>query len=331
MTSKEIIRRVITFDAPPRMGLTFNAPYFSDIRWISAGKLVNRTFDVYAEWGRHPELLSSVPDFEGEVRADSFGNIYGRLEGKTKGECIKGALQDGWELADCLELPVLEDDEAPPPSDAFSICGSVSIFSTLRDIRRIDSALTDTILEPERVAAFLERVKTLSLTMVRAAAKCGADGIQMADDWGTQIATLISPAVFRKLFKPVYRAIAEEIHRNGMLFLLHSCGCIDAFIEDLIDAGIDVLQLDQPELMGVEYLGKTYGGRVSFWCPVDIQKIMATGNRTLIEDGARRMTDALYRGGGFIAKDYSAWQDIDVADEWAGWARDVFLKRADML
>jgi len=32
-----------------------------------------------------------------------------------------------------------------------------------------------------------------------------------------------------------------------------------------------------------------------------------------------------YNDGALIAKDYPAWGDIDVAEEWATWARDIFL------
>jgi len=35
-------------------------------------------------------------------------------------------------------------------------------------------------------------------------------------------------------------------------------------------------------------------------------------------------------GGGLIAKDYPTWEDIDVKDEWAQWARDVFTANAAM-
>ena len=35
-------------------------------------------------------------------------------------------------------------------------------------------------------------------------------------------------------------------------------------------------------------------------------------------------------GGGLIAKDYPTWEDIDVKPEWADWARNVILARAEL-
>ena len=103
-----------------------------------------------------------------------------------------------------------------------------------------------------------------------------------------------------------------------MAFFVHSCGYVYEIIEDFIDVGVDILQLDQPELMGVERLSREFGGRVTFWCPVDIQKIMVTGDRALIESNTEKMMD--YFGhfkGGFIAKDYPQWEAVGVREEWA--------------
>ena len=114
--------------------------------------------------------------------------------------------------------------------------------------------------------------------------------------------------------------------------IMHSCGYIDAIVEDLIEIGLDVLQFDQPERYGSANLARKYGDRAAFYCPVDIQRVMATGDRKLIEQTAADMAAAFKKtGGGLIAMDYGAWADIGVEDEWAQWARDVFISQADIL
>jgi len=332
MTSKELIRRVLTFDDPPRFGLAFNPPNFSDVKWVSAWTLVNKKYEAFAEWGRYPEVLSEVPDFTGEVRRDRWGNIFGRLNEKTGGECLKGALQDGWELINDFAFPEMESIEKlePFPAETFNVCPITSVFSPLRDVRRIDNALADTILETENVSAFLERIIIFGLAQIRAAAAAGADAVSMCDDWGTQHATLISPESFNELFKPIYAALADEIHNRGMFYFFHSCGRVYKFINDLIDAGIDALMFDQPELSGIENLAEDFGGRVTFCVPVDIQKTMNTGDRILIESAALKMSRLLMKNGGFIAADYGSWKDINVTEEWAGWARKVFMREAGL-
>lgn len=148
------------------------------------------------------------------------------------------------------------------------------------------------------------------------------------DDWGMQHAPFISPNSFAELFKPVYKAVADELHNRNMKFFLHSCGLVWDFIPHFIEAGIDVLQFDQPELSGSENLARTFGKQVTIYSPVDIQKIMATGNRELIEATAHNMIEVFkeYADGALIAKDYPTWEDIMVKQEWATWAREIFLR-----
>jgi len=64
-----------------------------------------------------------------------------------------------------------------------------------------------------------------------------------------------------------------------------------------------------------------------FHSPVDIQKVLPTGNRELIESRALEMCH-LFReaGGGWIAKDYPSYQDIGIDPVWAKWAEDVIVE-----
>jgi hypothetical protein len=266
-----------------------------------------------------------------------MGDIYGRLGQKTKGECVKGALQDGWENLGTWTLPVI-DEEAGKKNNAADLRKSdkyvlgglpLAIFSSLRDCRHMDNALMDTILEPDNVRAFLDRIMDLAVKILDRAAGNGIDGIMIADDMGTQINLFFSPETFRTLFKPYYKKLAGEIHGRGMDFFLHSCGKVYDIVADLVEAGVDVFQFDQPELSGSEVWAGEFGSRAVFYCPVDIQKIMVTGDRRVIEEGALNMVKAFRkRGGSLIAKDYPSWQDINVLPEWAQWARDIIIANA---
>jgi hypothetical protein len=78
-----------------------------------------------------------------------------------------------------------------------------------------------------------------------------------------------------------------------------------------VAAGCDVLQLDQPSLMGIEWLGRHYGGKLCFWNPVDIQTTIATGDLDAIEDEARRQIWHLgNHGGGFLVKAYQQPESV---------------------
>ncbi|MCK5739539.1 hypothetical protein KAH55_10170, partial [bacterium] len=72
------------------------------------------------------------------------------------------------------------------------------------------------------------------------------------------------------------------------------------------EIGLDVIQMDQQENMGLETLGERFGGRIAFFNPVDIQNTMARGNPTEIQGYCRKMVRLLGRPqGGFIPRWYS--------------------------
>lgn len=339
MDSKEIIKRVIEFNNPPRIGYSFTNDYPDDFKWIRFPKLINKKYEKYRLFGKHDEILKQVPWFDGEVLVNDFGCIYGRLNKITKGECIKGSLEEGWENLDGFEFPEIDrsyhDDcikIIEQNQDKFLLAAMpIAIFSTIRDIRKIDNVFMDTVLEKENLNKFLKKFEEFGLSMIDEANKIGFEGVIYADDWGDQKSIFISPESFREIFKPIYKSFADKIHEYGMKMFLHSCGNIYSIIEDFIEVGVDVLQLDQPELLGVEKLASDFGGRITFWSPVDIQKVMPTGKKDIIIKEAKKMTSIFRKfKGGFIAKDYPSWGDIGVKDEWAKWARQELIKRSKL-
>jgi uroporphyrinogen decarboxylase len=234
-------------------------------------------------------------------------------------------------------LPVIDEEadrkfkaEGRVESDKYVMGGlPFAVFSALRDCRHMDNALMDTILEPDNVRAFLDKLMELAVKILDRAADNGVEGIMIGDDMGTQINLFFSPETFRTLFKPYYKKLADAIHSRGMDFFLHSCGKVHDIVGDLVEAGVDVFQFDQPELSGSEVWAREFGGKAVFYCPVDIQKIMVTGDKRVIEEGALNMVNRFKEhGGSLIAKDYPSWGDINVLPEWAQWARDIIIANA---
>jgi hypothetical protein len=77
-------------------------------------------------------------------------------------------------------------------------------------------------------------------------------------------------------------------------------------LDDLIEIGLDVIQMDQQENMGLELMGRQFGGRITFWCPVDIQMTMAHGTLEEIRSYCHTLVHHLARPtGGFIPQWYA--------------------------
>jgi uroporphyrinogen-III decarboxylase len=92
-----------------------------------------------------------------------------------------------------------------------------------------------------------------------------------------------------------------------MHVLLRSCGDVWDVIPDLIEIGVDVLNVEQPlvfstaELNGIDRLAQHFGGRVCFCTNVDSQRTLISGTPEEVEAEVGHLIRALARPeGGFI-------------------------------
>ena len=99
----------------------------------------------------------------------------------------------------------------------------------------------------------------------------------------------------------------------------------------MMNAGVSAFQFDQPELSGSTVWATEFGRKAAFYCPVDIQKVLSTGDRAFIESTALNMCNVFRENGGhLIAKDYPSYNDIGVELEWARWAMDVIVSHSEL-
>jgi uroporphyrinogen decarboxylase len=282
VTSREKVIRAVAMEGPSTLPL-----YFFNER-----KERSDIFQVdYAE----------ARDFahRGSERSE-WGFVWERLDG-TMGQPKEPPLAS-WDAFRGYEAP---DPEAPGRFDEAAgfrdlhpdsyLIGSLGIsgFNLVTFIRGFEGAMEDLYLERERIEALIDLVFGFEMSVIRRFGGHGLDAISFADDWGTQNALMISPALWRELFKERYRAQFDLVHSLGMSVYFHCCGQIREIIPDLIEIGADILNLNQPELFGVERLGAEFGGKVCFCCPVDHQTVAIRGDRREIFEYVRRLKASL--------------------------------------
>ena len=151
------------------------------------------------------------------------------------------------------------------------------------------------------------------------------DGVFFCEDLGVQDRLLMSPEMWREIFRPLYERLTSRSHQYGMKVIQHSCGYNWELIDDLCEAGIDCLQFDQPAVYNQpELAAKLRQHGVGLYSPCDIQKVLPTGKRSVIEAETKRLVET-FRGG-FIAKNYPDLHGIGVEPEWDQWAYDEFVR-----
>lgn len=123
------------------------------------------------------------------------------------------------------------------------------------------------------------------------------------DDWGTQNAPLISPSLFKNLFKPRYRLLMAPIHKAGKKIFFHSCGFLGGVLDDLIDLGISGLW---PQITLLEstkaFIDKCRQHKITIYIHPDRQYLIPNGSPVEIETAIKKYADRYHAwdGGGIF-------------------------------
>ncbi len=291
MTPREIVRRAILFQGPERIPYNLPEPYGSDFAWVG---------------------MSPSPDDRPSRGVDEWGCVWENIGVSNLGQ-VKDPPLKRWDQWPELRIPDIRDPRRwhtlegarERAGDRFLLASGISLYERTHFIRGLENVWIDIIEAPELLGRLIDVLVDMNLYAIERYAEAGADGFMFCDDWGLQTKLMISPQSWRQIWKPRYARVYQAAHEAGMLTFLHSCGHITAILDDLIEIGLDVIQMDQQENMGLDNLGR-FAGRITFWCPVDIQATMVTGTIEEIRAYCRRLVTTLGRPeGGFIAQWYA--------------------------
>jgi uroporphyrinogen decarboxylase len=203
-----------------------------------------------------------------------------------------------------LREKVLALKSRSPRAIAFNLGGQIA--SQARNMRGYEQWCMDFILNPVLAEAVMRKIMSINLIMAeRVLAVIGdlVDVVTVADDLATQNGPMMSPAIYRKIIKPLQQEFFRFIKaRTKAKLFYHCCGAASFFLEDLLEADIDILNPVQVSAtnMQPEYLKKNYGDRVTFWGGVDTQHLLPYGSPQEVADGVKRLIDIMAPGGGFI-------------------------------
>jgi len=322
LNSREIVKKAINFDDPPRIPyLFFYHPTAGDI------------FD-FASLG---EGIASKPSREGgSTYVDEWGVTW-----KVTGKFWDTAIEP-FPLADLKNLPDYKFPRIIPKGMARGVKflsgmakrrgkyvvapDLLNFYEVMRSIMGFEQLLLAPYTQPDGLHALLERLTAKTIEIINMYGNTGNfDAFMTWQDWGLQERLQMRIDTFKEFYKPYYKRIIDTTHDLGMDFIWHNCGHIVDMIPEMIDLGVDVVQLDQPKLMGYENLVKLADNKLCMWNCLDIQWVTqpnAVSNediKTEIEEMIR-----IYgkRKGGLIIRNYPQPWDINLSVD-----RQKFINR----
>jgi len=197
-----------------------------------------------------------------------------------------------WPEPGKFDYSSLEWLEENLPDDMCMTSRAHSFFeelSWLMGLETLSYALYD---DPELVRAVAGRVGETFL----AAAKVHVQFDKMkflfgGDDMGHKTGTLVSPDALREYVLPWHRKVAQVAHEAGRLYLLHSCGNIEAVMPDLVeDVKIDARHSFEDTIEPVEDFYDRWGGETAVLGGVDMD-FLCRADEGALRRRTRRILD----------------------------------------
>lgn len=166
--------------------------------------------------------------------------------------------------------------------------------------------------DPDLLKEIIEAADDYWTKVGLAAIEAGCDALYVADDMGMNGSTLIAPDKLREFFFPSLKKQIRTWKEAGGRVLFHSCGNIDAILEDLADMGIDALtNLQVKAGMNLKSAKERIGDRVTIVGNIDATGVMCQSDKTLIDAAIKETVEtAGYDGGLIIATDHSFHEGI---------------------
>lgn len=335
MTGYEIIKANVNFTGPERIGLRFDriagvgdvcrifvlpAKNAREEGTYTVSKKVRPRNGEYDEWGCYWES----EDETGSDMGQPTNRPIAGLEDYNAYQCPDPRAEGRF---DGLEEALAQ---AESKGLYVQLNSPQCIFERMHFLRGFDDTLMDCMMEPEIVAELAKKLADYQIGIIEEAYRLGKGRIHCydtTDDWGTQQSLMIPPDIFREIFKPQYKRIFDKCHECGMDIRFHTDGKINEILEDLIEVGVNILNIHQPRLVGIDEVSSVARGRVCFEAAVDIQTTMPTGDKALIEQEVKELVEKWATPkGGLIGVEYGYLKAIGTTKESMLYALDCFQK-----
>jgi uroporphyrinogen decarboxylase len=181
------------------------------------------------------------------------------------------------------------------------------VYETCWYLRGLERWYMDLLTQPDFCEALLDKVLKYWLDWFRMFLdEVGdlVDVITIGDDLAGQNGPLFRPAVYRAIVKPRQKQLVQYIRsRTGAKIWYHTCGSCIAYIPDLIDNGVDILNPVQISAKGMDpaALKARFGEEIVFWGgAIDAQHVLPTASPEVVRQHVRRNLEALKPGGGYV-------------------------------
>jgi uroporphyrinogen decarboxylase len=267
--------------------------------------------------GYQPEYLSE------NIYKDEWGTTYQKNEAS-------------WPIDAPIAYPIKtrSDLKRYTPPDP-SLSGRAAEIEIAHDLDNDDIALLGGVQGPVTTIWLLMGYETISYVLyddpalltelcaisneffkeaARRSVAAGCVGIWVSEDLGDSVRGFFRLEHYRKYFLPPFVELVNYIDSLGVPVLLHSCGHITDYLDDLAQTKIaSIHPLQRTAGMDLGNIKQRYGNRFCIIGNIDSSRTLPYGTPEEVEAEVREAIDIAAPGGGYVlASDHSLHDGIPV-------------------
>ncbi len=164
-----------------------------------------------------------------------------------------------------------------------------------------------------RLPRLIEMVADFNYQYILNWMQISPDMISYPEDLGMQAGPMLSPDCFRKYIKPVYRRIMKPARDRGCIVHMHSDGDIRTLVDELIEGGVDVINL-QDLVNDIDWIADKFAGRICIDLDIDRQQITPQGTPAQIDALIREEIEKLGSKQGGLMMIYGLYPGVPLGN-----------------
>ncbi len=333
MTHRENVLRAIRFERPERIPMTFhvNGACWHHYEQDALQDLMEAhplLFPGYVRQARVTPALALNQRADAPY-TDPWGCVWETREDGITGSVHHHPLAD-WDALDTFAPPDPASTDGTYPLDWAAIAAAVRrrkaagelvqgglphghTFLRLQDLRGYENLIFDMVDAAPQLPRLIGMVEAFNLQLVERWLALEPDVMGYAEDLGMQVGPMLSPDTFQTTIKPVYRRLMQPARDRGCVIHMHSDGDIRALVEELIDGGVQALNL-QDLVNGIDWIAATLAGRICIDLDIDRQSVTPRGTPDAIDRHIRAAVEALGSREGGLMMIYGLYPGVPLAN-----------------
>lgn len=318
LSHRENILRTIFFQKPDSIPITYaiNASYYFS----------NDLDDIFDLKERHPRLFPGfvrpkdhkafLEDFRnhlpGVTRLKPFVDDFGctwetAFEGMT-GTVTRHPLDDPSKFAAyrfpdpevCMGIGPVDWQHQQTAIAAAKAAGQFTsgglrhghTYLQLTDLCGYENFLYYMTDEEEFLEPLIQGITDFNCAIIQKYLDMDVDMISIPEDLGMQHGPMISLEHFRRYIKPSYQRMMNMVRQAGKIVHMHSDGDIRQLVDDIIEGGCQVINL-QDLVNGIDWIAEHFRGRTCVELDIDRQNITYAGTPKDIDDLIREEVEKI--------------------------------------